>query len=398
MAPNKSETIWTRTFVLLCMTQFMGYAHSSLLTPTLPLYVTQLGGSAFLYGVILAAFSVTSVFLRPLIGSWGDSWSFGGILSAGGLLMGLSVLLFFFPLVQVLIVANAFRGIGWAAHNTGGYSLLAKSAPHNRRGEAAGFYGSIQSIPHSLFPALALWIMEAPLGGIGVVIGLSATLGFVGSAMALILKQSTDRVPSIGEPSIEVRQGHPRLFTAVDRGVMIASTLLLCLHISTPVTSGFTVLFAREVGIEGMGWYFLAGGLTQVLTRPTLGLLSDKIGRGRSVAAALVMELVGLLLLSVASNLTFLVIGVMFYAAGSAMGTATTMAMAIALADPQRRGAVMATYSTALPMSMGIGALLAGAIVEIAGFRWMFVSAMTMVAMGLLIAKLNWSRLDPPTP
>ena len=51
MTTNKPETIWTRTFVFLCLAEFLGYAHNALLTPTIPLYVTHLGGSPFLVGV-----------------------------------------------------------------------------------------------------------------------------------------------------------------------------------------------------------------------------------------------------------------------------------------------------------------------------------------------------------
>ena len=80
------------------------------------------------------------------------------------------------------------------------------------------------------------------------------------------------------------------------------------------------------------------------------------------------------------------------------MGTASTMAMAIDRAQPERRGVTMATFSTALPASMGIGALVAGTIVAISNYTWMFVAAIAMVAAGLLIALINWPTLDKATP
>src|SRR3990170_7867920 len=65
---NRAEPIWSRTFLFLCSTQLLGYSHNALLTPTLPLYITHLGGSAFIVGLTLAAFSVTSMLIRPAIG------------------------------------------------------------------------------------------------------------------------------------------------------------------------------------------------------------------------------------------------------------------------------------------------------------------------------------------
>ena len=54
----------------------------------------------------------------------------------------------------------------------------------------------------------------------------------------------------------------------------------------------------------------------------------------------------------------------------------------------------MATFSTAYPMSMGMGALITGTVVEIAGFTWMFITAIFTEVLGLLVAIANWSTLD----
>ncbi len=396
MTTVKTETIWTRTFVLLCTVVFLGYAHHALLTPTLPLYVTHIGGSPFLVGVTLAAFSLTSLLCRPTIGYWADVWSYTGILSIGALLLGVSVFLYLFPLAVMLIISNAFRGIGWAGLNTGGYSILADSAPHMRRGEAAGYYTGVQSCAHALFPALALWILNLQWGGFPVVILLSASLALSGSYAALFLKRHIEKPPPDGPTPIGARHGRSRGMNLIERKVIVPAALLLSINISLPVTAGFLVLYAKTTGIQGMGWYFAASGLTHVLTRPQLGRLSDRIGRRHSLAAAFVLELLGLSLLLVAPSLGIMVAGGVLYALGNSIGTSSTMAMAIALADPQRRGITMATFSTAYPMSMGMGALITGTVVEIAGFTWMFITAIFTGVLGLLVAIANWSTLDHP--
>ncbi|NIO08435.1 MAG: MFS transporter [Deltaproteobacteria bacterium] len=144
--------------------------------------------------------------------------------------------------------------------------------------------------------------------------------------------------------------------------------------------------------------YFIFTGTTQVLSRPVLGLVADRFGRAKAVAMAFVLEMIGLTLILIAPTLAVIILGGVFYASGVAMGTASTMAMAIDRALPERRGVTMATFSTALPASMGIGALVAGGIVELLGYTWMFVAAIAMVATGLLISLINWSTLDKATP
>lgn len=129
MTTAKPDSIWSQTFALLCLAQLLGYAHNALLTPTIPLYVTHLGGSAIVVGLVLAAFAATSVLLRPLSGYWADPWSEAGVLASGCFALGASLLLFFIPVTETTMIANGLRGIGWAGLNTGGYALLALIGP-----------------------------------------------------------------------------------------------------------------------------------------------------------------------------------------------------------------------------------------------------------------------------
>ena len=153
MATTKLDSIWTPTFTLLCLAQFLGYAQHSVLTPTFPLYVTHLGGSPFVVGLVLASFAVTSVLFRPLIGYWADSWNEAGVLVSGLLFQGASILLCFIPVVEATMLANGLRGIGWAGLNTGGYSLLALTAPVARRGEVQGITaGCRAALPFYFLP------------------------------------------------------------------------------------------------------------------------------------------------------------------------------------------------------------------------------------------------------
>jgi hypothetical protein len=54
MSAGKLQPLWSPVFVLLCLAQFLGYAQHSVLQPTLPLYVTQLGGTPFIVGLVMA--------------------------------------------------------------------------------------------------------------------------------------------------------------------------------------------------------------------------------------------------------------------------------------------------------------------------------------------------------
>lgn len=71
--PAKTTTpLFTRAFILLCGLMFFGYANHWIISPILPLYVNDLGGSAFVAGLALLAFSAPSVVFRPYVGQLAD--------------------------------------------------------------------------------------------------------------------------------------------------------------------------------------------------------------------------------------------------------------------------------------------------------------------------------------
>src|SRR5215212_6455132 len=104
--------LWTPAFALTYASMVLGSLHHGLLTPTMPLYVASLGYSELTVGLVLAAFSVTSFTIRPLLGYLADSWSVRGVLGASGLLLGVPAALLSVPLVWTIGAANAVRGIG----------------------------------------------------------------------------------------------------------------------------------------------------------------------------------------------------------------------------------------------------------------------------------------------
>jgi MFS family permease len=370
----------------------MGYAHNALLTPTLPLYVTQLGGSAFTAGSMFAIFSVSSVLVRPLVGYWVDSWSYSRIFALGVFALGLAVLPWLVPSIGLIAFGNIIRGIAWAGLNTGGYAFLASITPHTRRGEASGVYGGVQSSSNIIFPYLALWLVEAPIGGMGSVIMISAALALVGGGVGFFINQpdgphQRPRLTDLVQPGIF------RVSSLVDPGVLVASSLALFLNFSQPAVFGFLALYAREIGVSGIGWYFTVNGLVNILARPLLGHLSDRMGRSHAIGAGFILVIVGLLLMVVSSNLSLLIVSGILYSTGNAVAAATTMALAIDRSDPQRRGVAMATYTVAFPAGWGLGALIAGATADLVGFKAMYLAMAGLTAIGLFAAAFNRPRL-----
>lgn len=392
MTPSGSDTIWTRTFALLCLAQVFGYAQHFMLQPALPLYVTQLGGTPFTVGLVLASFAVTSVIVRPLMGHWADRWGEAKIMSYGMLLQALSVLICLFPMPKITMLANGFRGIGWAGLNAGGYSMLAFTAPLARRGEAAGYYSGVQNSASIFFPAIAIWLIEAPLGGYSMVFFSAAALAFIGSGLAQVLSRDVVSATA-ATPAQSAAPWWRELFNLIERDVLLPSSLHFCLQLTMPAITSFIVLYAGAIGLAGIGSFYVVSGITSLFARPLLGKASDKLGRARSLAVAFVCQAIALSLIVTVSSLPALLICGMIYVLTVAIGSSTTLALAMERANPRHRGRSMASFSIAYPLSYGVGGLLAGGAVDLFGFTWMYLIMAGLSAVGLIVTLANWSKI-----
>ena len=386
-----NTTLWTRTFILVCSAQFFGSAQHALLQPTFPLYITTLGGTPFKVGLVLACFAVTSVVFRPLIGGWADSWSEAGVSMCGLALLSAAVTFCFIPVAEATMFANALRGLGWAAMSAAGYSMLALSAPAHRRGEASGYYSGIQASGTILLPAVALWLIAARFGGFRVVFAVAIVLAAVGAVISARLKHELPRKTTAAHA--DIGPWWREILRVLDREIILASILSFVSHVTFPGLASFIVLFARELQITNLGWFFVASGTTSLLSRPLLGKVSDRVGRARALIACFILQSIALVGLAFATHLAALMVCGVLYMLGLAMSSSTTLAIAMEQAKPERRGRAMGTFSIALPLSNGIGALVCGSLVQWFGYFSMYLALAAFAAGGLLITIVNRARL-----
>lgn len=383
---GSKDAILTPTAAALWTVTFLGYGHQGLLQPVIPLYLKHLGHSELLIGFVLAAFSVTSFSLRPLIGYLSDSWKVTGVLALGLLVLSLGGAGFFLPAIGLIFLANAIRGIGWAALNTGGGTLLAHIAPAARRAEAAGYLGMFQNAATAISSPLAIWLVGSlALASFDVVFAAAAGTALLAAAIA-------SRMPGLELPRPARKPARSRLRSLVDmldRDVALPMFLQTCLILSYPALNSFVVLYAPRLGLNQASviWYFLGNGITAVVTRLALGTIQDRAGRGPSTALGFVIVMAAIVLMVNVSTVAMLLLSGVVYAVGYSLASAGLTALAIDMANPLRRGTAMATYSMANQLGSGIGAALSGAIIDAWGYRAMYLA---MLLPGVIALTAIW--------
>jgi MFS family permease len=380
--------------VLLCLATVLCYVSNYLVAVVLPLFVEDLGGSPVLAGLVFTSFSVTSFVLRPLIGHLADTWSVRGTVISGATILGSFGLLLVAPSLLMAFLANAVRGIGWGAYSAASSTAVALLAPPSRRGEASGQYSIAGTAAAAFSPALGLWL----LGATNQYVLIFLVGGLAGVAAAVILTM----LPPIGKGRTTFRGALalPRsgisLETFVERPVLLASLLLVCVTMTWPMTFAFVPLYAAAVGVENISLYYVASGAASIVARIVTGQLLDRGSRGLWIMAGYGALLASFVVFIFADSIALFIVAGIVSAIGASLTQPALMAFAMDRAAAGRMGKAMATYSMFYRVGEGVGSPVAGALIVAFDYAGMYVGAIVLAVLGLLLTVANWGTVGKP--
>jgi predicted MFS family arabinose efflux permease len=219
-------------------------------------------------------------------------------------------------------------------------------------------------------------------------------LGLAGTAVCYLMAR---QIPNLGTHAGQPPSAVPwwrQIITLSERGVLLPAALMFCNQLSFPALTSFIVLYARQIGIDSIGAYFVVSGITSVLARPMLGRVCDRIGVGYSLIATFTLQSLALILLVVASNLAMILLAGVLYMIGMAIGGSATLIIAMNRATAERRGRFMASFSMAYPLGYGLGALITGSAIDMIGYSWTYLLLAVLGGAGLLLTLIHWSELQ----
>jgi MFS family permease len=382
-----------RALGLVCLFALLGFGHENVMAGVLPLVVIERGGDAALIGVLVAAYGIPTIALRPILGRLLDTPLRPRVMRIGAALLGLAPLGFIIPSLPTMVAARVVQGAGWAAYGTSGHTILARIAPPGRRSEAAGYYNAMPALAVLLGPATGLWLY-ANVSSIGPFL-LASALGLAGLAL-------TSRLP-VGAGVHEQRDAPAGPPVRLVAGLFDRSAIVPMLLIGTfmSVQSLFVIfapVYAREKGIpiDQLGLYYPAYGIVLLVAHLTLGRTSDRFGRWPTVALGCVTAIAGLLLGATGAGLVGLLVAGGLYGIATSLVTSTVSAVTMESASPARTGSAMATYSVGYQLGASVGGAAWGTVITLAGYPWPFVLGAMMVAGTLVLAALKLRTVAPP--
>jgi MFS family permease len=385
---NKPEPLLSRDFALACAGNFTFFGSMHFLLPALPLYIILLGGDESDVGMVMGAFTLTSVLLRPYVGRGVDNGRRKPFLLLGALIFTLASLCYnLASSVPLVLVVRAFHGVGIACFTTAAATYIADIVPVSRRGAALGYYGMFSNVAMSIGPFVGGLLMRA--FGLPVLFAASAGMGLVSLGI-----MSLPREPA-GAPSSLRAASTPR--PLICRSAIFPSLVMFSVALTYGTVLSFLPLLAVARKIENFEVFFTAFALALMVVRAVAGELSDRFGRSAVVVPGLALTVAGMVLLSAADSLPALLLVALVYGLGFGAVSPALQAFTVDRAGVSDRGAAMATFSGAFDLGIGVGAVVLGYILQVSTFGVMYLAAAGCAVIGLAGFVLV-SRRSPPPP
>jgi MFS family permease len=350
-----------------------------------PLFVRDHGGSKADIGIIMGAFTLSSVLFRPWISNLIDrigrkrSYTIGclifSILPLTYLLFQGDLSNFYLPLLLVRII----HGVGLAFCFTSAFTYIADIVPEERLNEGIGMFGVTGLSGLAIGPFTAELIIRNY--GFSALF-LSATgLAVLGLLLHLPLRES------FTQPSEESSQS---FFSVLTRSrTLSVARLAILFGIGLSAVGGFVSPFAKEKGVAFISLYFFCYSSAAVMTRLLGGRLADRVGEERIIPYALVLTGAGLLMLIFLGG--YLVLGVSGFMSGCGHGFLFPCLNTLAIRNEpiEIRGKINGVFTGGIDAGAFLGSVVLGYIGEWAGFPTLFFAAGLAFLIGLGIYKIR---------
>lgn len=370
------EKIWTRDFILICISNFFIFLGFQMTLPTIPLYVEELGGNDQLIGIVVSIFTFSALLVRSYAGHALETKGRKFVYLIGLLIFILSVGSFgFLPAIMFLFSLRFVQGIGWGFSTTASGTIASDIIPPKRRGEGMGYYGLSGNIALAFGPSLGL-----TLAGVLSFKQLFLICAFLG-VIAFILS-SKIRYKTIEKTQQVVKK---EKWDFYEKSALKPSLLLFFITVTFGGIASFLPLYTAQKGIPGIQWYFLVFALALMASRTFAGKIYDLKGHRAIFIPGAILIVAAMILLAWLLNTTVLLVAAVLYGFGFGSVQPALQAWSIENAPMHRRGMANATFFSSFDLGVGIGALVFGQIGHLFGYHIIYLVSAFSVCMSIML-------------
>ena len=374
------EKLWNTNYMKAMTSNFMLYFAFYILTPLLPLYLSErFGTSKDVIGIVLSGYTVAALVFRPFSGYIVDSFSRKKVL----MICFMAFFVFFFGYIAagtllMFAIVRTLHGAPFGAVTVANSTVAIDVLPASRRNEGIGYYGLSNNLAMAVAPSVGIYIYKYTDN-----FTLLFWIALVLAALGLLA------VSSIHVPVKEIVKNKTKI--SLDR-FFLTKAWMLAVNIMLPglcwgVLSNYLAIYSKEeLGITGgTGTYFMLLSIGLFLSR-LQGAKALRAGKlTHNAAEGILISLVGYILFVACPNQIGYYTSAILIGLGNGHFYPAFLNMFINIANHNERGTANSSILTSWDAGQGIGVLIGGIIAEHLGYVSMFWTVAVINFLGVLM-------------
>jgi MFS family permease len=372
-----------RILIILFLTGLFFWISITALLPTLPTYISYVGGTTHEVGFVMGCFAIGLLLSRFWLGKLADQHSRKIVVLIGTIVAFLAPLGYLFlHSILGLMAIRAFHGISIAAFTTGYNALVTDISPVKQRGELMGYMTLAVPLGMSIGPALGSWLKED--FGYWALFLVSSLAGLLGFILASQVREDSKEIREEENSSDLPLRNFRELMSSPSLSVPTLILLLDGLLFGTLVT--FLPLFIDAIKIElTAGLFYTAAAMASFASRIFIGKASDRYGRGLFITLSLICYGLSMILLAYSNSPQVFLIAAVLEGIGGGILIPTILALITDRCHPGERGKVYAFCIAGFDVGVALAGPFLGFIAEALGYRDLFGLSACLSPLALLI-------------
>lgn len=385
------KKLWSREFVAIIGSGlFMAWAFYALL-PTLPIYLIEtLRISHRNVGLIMGAFFVSAILLRPFSGYLVDNYHRSRMLIGSLFLM--TVAYGMYPLISAfsaILLLRLMQGLMWSICTSSSATIVADIVPTSRIGQGMGIYASSLPIGMTVGPAFGLACLkdQGPNGMFLAILCVSFL-----SVLGAFFARTSFR------PATRTKFSFSSLLHKKALPISLCMFFIMITYTSVIV---FVGVYASQKAFSNVATFFLCFSAAIFFSRLFAGRLFDRGHILWLILVGVTLTALGMLWLGCLKDPTHFPLAGAICGLGFGVLMPTCQTAINSLVKSSERGSANSTYLLSYDLGAGIGSLLIGFLSDTVPLGEIYVYTVFLVLLSacifLLIALPHYRRTRQET-
>jgi MFS family permease len=337
----------------------------------LPLFIIDRGGSPSDVGILMGAFSLSSVLCRPWISGMIDQLGRKRSFTVGTVLMALLPLFYLLlqgPLNTIylpILMVRIFHGVGIAVCATAAFTYAADIIPPMRLNEGIGMFGISGLTGLALGPMISEMMIKH--FGYGAMFYTASGMALLALLVSLPLTETYRRERSL----------HQDTFLSVlrERRILLVCAMAFLFGFGLAASGNFLPSFASQRNLTIISVYYVAYSGAAVLTRLFGSRIADRVGEYRTIPWSFLLLFAGLLsLVFLTSHLVLALAGILM-GCGHGLLYPALNALAVRKEPAHNRGKATGVFTGSIDAGYFIGSTGLGYVADWSGYPLLFTTA-----------------------